>query len=554
MNAVIYARYSHQNQNEQSIEGQLKDCYAFAEQEGYTVIGEYIDRARTGRSEDRPEFQRMIKDAEKKKFQFIIVWKLDRFARNRYDSAIYKARLKRYGVKVLSAMEKITDSPEGIILEGMLESLAEFYSANLSQNVKRGQRETMAKGRWCGGSVPYGYKVEDGRLVADERTAPVVRYLFEQYAAGVSKKEILKVLSARGVKSATGKPLGYSSFQHVLPSTTYIGKYIWSGQEIEGCADAIIDEQTFYKVQERLKAVARAPAAGKAKVEYQLQGKIYCGHCGARMIGESGYGRNGTHYTYYTCATRKKSRSCDKRNEKKDFVEWYVVEQTIEYVLSPERVHIIAQAVVDQYDKEFNSDAVQDLERQLDRVSADIRGLVDSLISASTKSRPYIFERIDELEMQREDLEQDLVGLRAAAGIRYTAKEVEAWMRQFCKGDPLDVDFRRRIIDVFINSVYMYDDKTVIFYNLRDGKQVSFIGLDEALDDIEDGAPPGSSLDASGQPRRSGVRFTQTRAILRNSPGFRNAPSLLLSSKICDFVGGGGSRRKNFQMRVGRFS
>lgn len=514
MNAVIYARYSHQNQNEQSIEGQLKDCYAFAEREGYTVIGEYIDRARSGRSQDRPDFQRMVKEAERKRFQIVIVWKLDRFARNRYDSAIYKARLKKSGVRVISAMEKITDSPEGIILEGMLESMAEFYSANLSQNVKRGQRETMAKGRWCGGSVPYGYKVQDGRLVADERTAPVVKYLFEQYAAGKSRKEILDVLRARGVKSPTGKQLSYSSFQHVLPSTTYIGKLIWAGQEIEGCADVLIDEQTFYKVQERLKAVARAPAAGKAKIEYQLQGKIFCGHCGARMIGESGYGRSGTRYTYYTCSTRKnatrrKAKPCDKRNEKKDFVEWYVVEQTVEYVLSPDRISTIAQAVVDQYDKEFNSDAVQDLERQLERIDTDVNSLVDSLLDAPKKAKQRIMARMEELEGQREDLEQDLVGLRAAAGIRYTTKEVEAWMRQFCKGDPLDEDFRRRIIDVFINSVYMYDDKTVIFYNLRDGKQVSFIGLDEALDDIEDGEPPGSSLAASGQPRRRGLRLVR---------------------------------------------
>ena len=123
-NAVIYARYSSHNQTEQSIEGQLHDGYAFAERNGYQVIGEYIDRALTGTKDQRPDFQRMIRDAEKRQFQVVIVWKLDRFARNRYDSAIYKAKLKKYGVRVVSVMENITEGPEGIILEGLLESMA----------------------------------------------------------------------------------------------------------------------------------------------------------------------------------------------------------------------------------------------------------------------------------------------------------------------------------------------------------------------------------------------------------------------------------------------
>ena len=188
--AATYCRYSSHGQTEQSIEGQLRDNYAFAEREGYTIVAEYIDRARTGRSDNRNDFQRMIADAAKKQFSVIIVWKLDRFARNRYDSAMYKARLKKYGVRVISATESLTDTPEGIILEGMLESMAEYYSANLSVNVKRGQRETVAKGKYCGGTIPYGYKTQDGKLVPDEKTAPVIRYVFEQYAQGTSKKEL----------------------------------------------------------------------------------------------------------------------------------------------------------------------------------------------------------------------------------------------------------------------------------------------------------------------------------------------------------------------------
>ena len=487
-NAVIYARFSSHGQSEQSIEGQLRDCHAFAEREGYTIIHEYIDRAKSARSDDRPDFQRMIKDAAKKQFQVIIVWKLDRFARNRYDSAIYKAKLKKFGIRVVSVMENITDSPEGIILEGMLESLAEFYSANLSQNVLRGQRETIAKGRWCGGNVPYGYQPVDGRLVEDPRTAPIIREVFKRYASGEQKRSIIDDLNARGIRTSRGKPLTMASFQTALKNTTYIGQHKWNGEVIEGCADPLIDEETFYKAQGYIKRRAHAPAAAKAKVEYQLQGKAFCGMCGARMIGESGYGKVGRQYHYYTCATRKKSKSCAKRNEKKGFIEWYVVEQTVEYVLSPDRIDTIAASVVAEYEKEFNDSAIKELERQLDRIEADLNTLVDELLVVPKSAKPRIYERLELLEAQKADLEMDLSRLRIANRIRYTEEEVKAWMKQFCKGDPLDEEFRKRIIDVFINSIYLYDDKVIIFYNIKSGKQVSFIDLCESLEDPPD--PP----------------------------------------------------------------
>ena len=202
MNAVIYARYSSHNQTEQSIEGQLRDCYAYAKRCDLTVVGEYIDRAISGTTDERPDFQRMIADAPKKQFQRILVWKLDRFARSRYDSAIYKHQLKQYGVRVLSVMENVGEGDESILLEALLEASAEYYSLDLKKKIQRGQRETIAKGRFCGGSVPYGYQSVDGKLVIDEKTAPHIRYVFEQYASGVPMKKIIDELTRRGVKTA----------------------------------------------------------------------------------------------------------------------------------------------------------------------------------------------------------------------------------------------------------------------------------------------------------------------------------------------------------------
>ena len=486
--AVIYARYSSHSQTEQSIEGQLRDAYAYAEKNGYTVIGEYIDRALSGTKDQRPEFQRMIRDAEKRQFQVVIVWKLDRFARNRYDSAIYKAKLKKYGVRVVSVMENITEGPEGIILEGLLESMAEYYSANLSENIRRGQKESMAKGWYLGSPPPLGYRVQDHRLVEDERTAPIAREIFRRYADGESPSAIADDLNARGLRTRRGHPFRISTFDGMLQSTTYIGKHVYSGQIIEGLADPIIDEDTFSRASQRRQKNKRAPASQKARTRYLLQGKIFCGHCGSPMIGESGRSRSGEVHNYYSCAARKKSHTCKKKNEKKGFIEWYVCEQTVLYILAPERIDVVAQAVVAEYEKEFNDGQVDELERTVKRLAADMNRLVDQLLIVPPEALPSIHEKMKAVGTQKAEAEADLAKMRLARNIRLTVDQVKSWLRTFSKGDLLDEDFRQKIIDTFINSVYLYDDKVVIFYNIRGGKQVSYIDVIDALDEPADGS------------------------------------------------------------------
>lgn len=494
--AVVYARYSSHSQTEQSIEGQLRDAYAYAETHGYQIIGEYIDRALTGTKDQRPDFQRMIRDAEKRQFQVVIVWKLDRFARNRYDSAIYKAKLKKFGVRVVSVMENITDGPEGIILEGLLESMAEYYSANLSENIRRGQKESVAKGWYLGGSIPIGYRVQDHRLVEDERTAPLAREIFRRYADGEKLADIAADLNARGLRTTRGFPFSLNTFAGMLKSTTYIGRYVYAGQEIPGLADAIIDDATYARAQERRQKNKRAPASPKARTRYLLQGKLYCGHCGSTMVGDCGRSKTGDYHHYYTCAARKRQHTCRKRSEKKDFLEWYVCEQTVLYVLDPQRIDLIAKAVVAEYDKEFSSSQTADLERTVKRLDADMSRLVDQLLIVPPEAIPAIHERMRLIGAQKAEAEADLAKLQLAQSIRLTEPQVKAWLRTFQKGDLLDEAFRQRIIDVFINSIYLYDDKVVIFYNIKGGKQVSAIEIIDELDeqadssDLTDYAPP----------------------------------------------------------------
>jgi len=482
VNAVIYARYSSHGQTEQSIEGQLRDNYAWAKQQGVTVVGEYIDRALSGTKDQRPDFQRMIEDAAKHQFEMVIVWKLDRFARNRYDSAIYKAKLKKHGVRVVSVKENITDSPEGIILEGLLESMAEYYSANLSQNVRRGLRESIAKGNFCGGTIPYGYRVENKKLVIDDKTAPMIRYMFEQYAAGVSKKDIIDELNRRGCCGRFGKPLTPNSMTHVLPNTVYIGEYKYAGNVVPGLAQPMIDPELFAVVQERLKRNARTPAVAKAKVSYLLQGKCFCGHCGTAMVGECGRSHTGAVYNYYACHAKKKRRGCRKKNERKDFIEWYVVEQTLEYILTPGRIESVARAVVAEYKTEFSDSRIADLEKAVAQIDREMDKLVDALIDAPKAAHKKIYDRMEALEAQKADIETDLAKLRIAQTIQLTEAEVRAWLKQFTIGDPTDESFRRRIIDVFISSIYLYDDRVLIFYNIKGGKQVSYIDIINSSD------------------------------------------------------------------------
>lgn len=521
-NAVIYARYSSHNQTEQSIEGQLRVCHEYAQREGFTIVGEYIDRAISGKTDDRPDFQRMISDSRKRAFQYVIVYKLDRFARNRYDSAVYKHKLKQNGVKVVSAMENIGDNPEGIILEAVLEASAEYYSLELAQKIKRGKRESAMKGQFNGGTPPFGYRSVDRRLVIDEAKAPFVKRAFEQYAAGVPKKRIVAELNAAGLRNRNGKPFGHTALQVALQNEKYIGIQRFSDIVIEDACPALVDRETFDKVQERIKQNRREGGKNKAKMEYLLTGKAFCGYCGSTITGVSSKGRHNEPHYYYACRNRRLGNGCKKAYEKKDFLEWYVVEQTVEYVLTPSRIQEIAAAVVAEYDREFNDTRIKELERQIARLERDIDKLTDSILDVPKSAWAGIGQKIETATMQKNDLEIDLSKLRIANKIRYTESDIVVWLKSFCKGDLFDMEFRRRIIDTFINSVYLYDDRVIVFYNIRGGKQVSYIDMLDAtegfpgLDDEPAPGDSGESPDAKEKPdTTSGVRLLNASHHLR---------------------------------------
>lgn len=469
---VIYARYSSHSQTELSIEGQLRDCHAFCEQHDFQVVGEYIDRAISGRTDERPDFQRMISDAQQQSFRFVVVWKLDRFARSRYDSAFYKAKLKKFGVKVMSVTENITDDPEGIILEGMLESLAEYYSANLSKHVKRGLRESALK-KHVIGPPPYGYRTENKRLVINEQTAPNVRFVFEQYSEGVNPKQIADVLNARGARTTSGKLFTVNVVNQILTRERYTGIYTHADVVIEDYCPVIIEKDLFERAQIRLAANKRAPAAKKAEEPYQLQGKLYCGHCGAAMVGESGRGKAGNVYKYYSCRTRKKKHTCQKRNEKKEDLEFYVVEKTLQYILNEKHLQYVAAHILKHLETDATAKEIDSLLRRRASIDKSIASVVDTITICPERARKQLVEKLDLLTGQQEDVDERINQLRHILPMQMSEKDIIGWIKQFCDGDPHDPAFRERIIDAFIRRVYIYDNNTVILYNTSDNSDAS---------------------------------------------------------------------------------
>ncbi len=479
---VIYARYSSDKQTENSIDGQLRCCRQYAEQYGYTIIGEYIDRAKSGTSDNRPQFQQMIADSKKQSFKFVIVYRFDRFARNRVDSVIYKKELEKNGARVLSTTEHIGDGEEGAIIEAIYEAMDEAYSKRLSKITKRGMREAAMKGLCTGGNIPFGYKVENRKLVIDDASAPTVKYIFAEYASGKTKKQIADALNEKGYRRKSGKPFTINSFSYILSNRIYMGDY--SLGDIKRSCPAIIDQVTFDKVQTRVAAGKKTMGRKVSAVNFSLSGKLFCGHCGAAMTGDSGTSRDGTRHYYYTCHKRKKHKTCDKKREKAEFLEYYICEQTVQFVLTPHNIQFIAEKVVEKHNAEKNTGFLRELEKRLEAIDIEIRKNVDALINTTAASAMKIInDNIEKLDLQKADTEKEIAKQQLIHKTTITIEEVSNWLKSFCHGDLTDADFRRRIIDVLVNVVYLYDDKIVIYYNATDCTQVSYI---DVLQETED--------------------------------------------------------------------
>lgn len=458
--AVIYARYSSDKQTEQSIEGQLRVCNEFAEKHDIVIVDTYIDRAMTGTNDNRTSFQKMLKDSVKRAWDIVLVYKLDRFSRNKYETAMHKKTLKDNGIKLISAMENIPDTPEGIILESLLEGMAEYYSAELSQKVKRGQNESRQKGQFTGGVMVYGYKNVNKKVQIDEDQAVIVRMIYEKFAAGVYVKDILKELNDMGILNH-GKPFAKNTLYHVLHNEKYVGILRHGDEVFTNIYPQIVPTNIF----EIVKRKCDENKLGKHQndVVYLLKNKVWCGYCGKTIASESGTCKNGVVKRYYKCTNRKKNAACDKLPIRKELFEQIVIDTTMKLFDNQDNLNLIADRILLTHNKRLVDDSKLSI---LAKEKMEYQKSIDNLISCMEKGivTNSTKKRLEDLELIVEQIDEKMAIEKTKQKVQITRDDIFKFIKTALKKSP------QLMIKLLVKNIILYDDKMEITYNYVDKK------------------------------------------------------------------------------------
>lgn len=519
--AVGYCRFSSDNQRDESIDSQKRNIIAYAKRENYHIVGWFIDKAETGTStEKRDEFKKMVEQAKRGKFKFVLVNKLDRFSRNKWGSQFYKFELSKSGVLVKSATEPIDNSPAGKMMEAMLEGMAQFYSDNLAQEVKRGMNENAYNGVFNGGTIPFGYKKvqrinkKTGAVEYSKKGAPLsdiaicehdsegVRIIFDRLLAGKKHYEIIDELTAKGFRSRTGNKFQDSSLENILRNEKYMGTYTFNKKKTKMEFDgrkrqvkndiagdvirvpdgvpAIISKETFEAVQKLMDL--RKYKTGRTVDEYLLIGKIKCGECGDTYRGGRKYNPNkDTHYQYYVCQAPRSCRDtgrvfegderCRNHTVGRTQVEKFVMSEIKELVFNVTNI----DGVMEMYNRYIsqttdNNDAIirrlelqlQDIERKIDIAIDKIMMEEDETMAKKMRDRVTAFER------EKDDLKNRLeIEHEQKSQVRVSAKDFK---RAFEKARELlakgDYNSKKRILDMFLNKVVVFNDRIEVYNNI----------------------------------------------------------------------------------------
>ena len=460
--AVIYARYSSERQTEQSIEGQLRVCNDYAERNDILIVDTYIDRAMTGTNDNRNEFQRMLKDSAKQAWDMVLVYKLDRFSRNKYEMAMHKKTLRDNGIKLVSAMENIPDTPEGIILESLLEGMAEYYSAELSQKVRRGMNESRQKGQFTGGNLIYGYKTENKKVLIDEEKASIIREIFEKYASGVFVKDIIAELTERGILNK-GKPFAKNTVYNILKNEKYAGIVRHNEEVFTNIFPAIVPDDVYRIVKEKIEENRYGKHDSTAV--YLLKNKVICGHCGKTVASETGTAKSGKILRYYKCLGRKTGSNCTNKPIRKDLFEKLVIDTTFKIFDNLSTLDMVADKVLEINRKRIaNNSVVNILTKERNETQKQIDNLIDCLaqgiVTNSTK------QRLEELEIKLNDLDEKIAFEKTKEKIQVSREEVLKFIRTSLKKDS------RQMIKSLVKEIKLYKDKIEIIYNYVDTKRL----------------------------------------------------------------------------------
>jgi len=475
-----------------SIEAQRSAIQAYCKQEGIELVGEYVDEARSGTNAERENFQRMISDSKLHAFDLVVVHKLDRFSRDRYDFAVYRKLLKGNGVSIRSVVERLDDSPESIILEGMLESMAEYYSKNLARETMKGLRARARKGLCCA-NRPLGYDIAEGRFVINQLEAIVVREIFSRVGSGESLASISRDLASRSIRGSRGAPLQYVSLSKIVKNTIYYGSYTFAGElACANCAEPIVDFELWTAANARLQG-HRNPSIRRHRVEdYLLTGLLYCGLCGGHFSGHCSHGRNGKIYRRYRC-TNSTQGKCDASVVDKEAIESFVL-SALEHDLVKGSIvpHVIDSLNARLKERAKSSDAGK-LKKELASLEMKKTRLLDVYLDSKIEKDVFVV-RSSELDTKISEM-KDLLAQCELPSILLVENTVRKSAESYClsikqkSGKDLS-----RLIGALIERVILYPDRIVIVYKIKNstGDPIESVVPREPVAPAESAIPSGA--------------------------------------------------------------
>lgn len=506
LNAAFYGRYSQgTDQKEASITGQRRECYAKAKSQNAIIRKDYVDRHLTGKNDKRPAFLELIKDVKKGLYDIVYVYTIDRFSRNKFDIAKYKNELKKAGARLISAKEYIPAGPEGIILESVLEGMAEYYSEELSRKVGRGMYDSALEKNHTGGVVPFGFQIIDKKFVPHPINAPIVREIFERYAGGDQAIDICRDLNNRGIVTALGNQFKNNSLTRLMQNPKYIGTFTYNHTyldeitqskkvetlEYKNAIEPIVSEELFIKAGKRMELNKRQskPRKNKEVVEFLLSGKLLCGECDYPITGDSGTSATGQIYYYYTCSNKKVKKGvkpCRSKSYPKEKLERFITKVTKEDVLTDKVINFVLEKTM--LLQEERKDDVQMLSLQKNK--KDIEAKIENILKAIENG---IFtettkERLETLEKAKKDIEFKLIAEKFKNDAPAVTQESLLFcMEQYKNGDISDPAYQRQIIDSFVNCIIMNEktDSILIAYNFCGENDTHELSIKNTLDMFE---------------------------------------------------------------------
>ena len=480
--AVIYARYSSHHQRDVSIEQQIEECMKYAKTSGLNVIATYEDRAVSGRTDRRPNFQKMMRDAEAGKFEFVISWKSNRTGRNMLQAMLNEARLADCGVRAVYVEEDFEDNAAGRFALRSMMNVNQFYSENMAEDIRRGLDDNASK-CMVNGIVGLGFKRgEDGRYAIDSPKDEIVREIFERVAKLEAQIDIINSLNERGLKTSTGKAWNRSSFHRMLSNERYRGIYIYGDTRIEGGVPRIVSDEVFYKVQEvvnmnkHVKTKRRRTSNGV----YLLTGKLFCGHCKSHMTGVSGTSRGGNLHFYYTCRKRRVERACKKENVQRDYIENLVAKAIKDYCLNDEILEVIADQTIEYNKKQLQNNDLILLEQELATVNAGLQNLLKAIEAGVFTNTTQ--QRMLELEKQKASIEDKIDEMKFNI-VPINREDLIAGLAMFRDGDVEDKRFQAALFDTFLAAVYIYDSNLKLVFSFTGAENTIDVPIESVLEE-----------------------------------------------------------------------